>query len=55
MKSMANSQKEFKMNGNNQDDLSLFLKEPESILIKILPKEKASEIIKVLPMYPSRT
>ena len=52
---MANSQKEVKMNENGADSEFPSLEELKSILIKILPKETASEIIKVLPMYPSCT
>lgn len=51
---MANSQKGSKMNGNFSDDQPLPLEEIKAILFRILPKETASEIMKVLPMYPSR-
>ena len=49
---MANSQKDLKMNGNEQNGDFPSLEEIESILKQILPREIIPEIIKVLPMYP---
>jgi len=48
---MANSQKEVKISRNSADKEFLPLEEIKTILREILPKETASEIIKVLPMF----
>ncbi len=55
---MVNNQEGLKMNKNsqnNQNNDSPSLKEIESILNYILPREMVSEIIKVLPMLSSST